>query len=777
MTKRKSDAAAAVERLTVGQQVDLGVGKDFWHTRSYSEQGIPSLTMSDGPSGLRYQGASSNASSVNDAALATCYPSSATVAASWDSDLAYEVGSCIGQEARAAGVGVVLGPGLNIKRSPLGGRNFEYYSEDPLLTAVMGTGFVEGVQSTGVGACVKHFALNSQEYKRFSNDANADERTMREIYLAAFERVVMHAHPQMLMCAYNKINGSYCSDNAWLLRQVLREEWGFKGVVVTDWGAMHDRVAAYKATCDLAMPGGSHHQQRRALEAIKAGLLSSEELVASAKRLARLAIRQEGVLTGVPSANLERCHAVALKAAREGMVLLSNKAVLPLKPTDKIALIGHMAADPRYQGAGSSHVNCRGVSTLRELEPNWSYAAGYEKDGSTNDELIAAAVHVAKLSDVAVMVIGLPEAYESEGFDRNDMALPDAMVQLVKAVASVAAHSVVVLLGGAPMELPFADDVDSLIWAGLGGEACGEALDELLCGTINPSGKLAESWPIRYEDAACSAYWGKPHRDAQFREGLYVGYRYYESANVPVRFCFGHGLSYTTFSYTDLVVAKDGSSVKLTITNIGTLAGTEVVQVYIEPPKEGLYRPRRILGGFARVNLLAGEAKLVTISIDPRAYQLWDSGWKTISGSYGVAVGSSVQDIRLRSSVEVQGEQAICPIWQKNSWYEFPSGLPPQDDFERMLGRRVAERTEQRGSYTNENTLVELSQTCGLARFMVWLISRSALKSTGGDPKDPAYLMSVAASADNTLFGLVNISAGAMPEWLAHLVLYLANRY
>ena len=683
------------------------------------------------------------------------------------------------------GVGVVLGPGLNIKRSPLGGRNFEYLSEDPLVSGVLGAAYVQGLQSRGVGACLKHFACNSQEYKRFSNDANVDERTMRELYLPAFERVVRQARPAMVMSAYNKINGTFCSDNAWLLRDVLRDEWGFGGTVVTDWGGMHDRAAAYRAGCDLAMPGGSHHQQKAAVGAVRAGLLDAGLVTESAARVAALARREQKELAGVQPADLAACHATALVAAREGIVLLANKGALPLAARERVALVGRMAESPRYQGAGASHINCGHVAGLARLEPSWAYAAGYDERGNTSDALVAEAVEVARGADGAGVVGGLPETGESEGFDREGMALPAGMLRVIEAVCQAAPATVVALLGGSAVECPFADQVDAIVWAGLGGEACAEALRDVLTGACEPSGHLTETWPLRYADAPCSGYWGAaqadaPHRDAQYREGIYVGYRYYETAGVPVRFCFGHGLTYTSWEASELAVVGEGESswdptVTVTVTNTGSRPGAQVLQVYVEPPAAGPYRPRRILAGFARVELTPGESRQVEGALDPRAFRGWQDGWHQIGGTYGVAVGFSVRDLRIRGKLQVAGEDLPAPAWQKGTWYELPQGLPPQVDFERMLGRTVPERAEHKGTYTSENTLLELEKDSWVAHIMVGVMRKVILRMCGGDPEDPGYLMTIASSTDNALFGLANVSGGAMPVWLARLILRTAN--
>lgn len=774
-SKYMSAAEKAVAKLDRDQLLDLGVGADFWRTRAYPEADIPALTVSDGPSGLRYQKPGTDAKGMIVSEPATCFPALATVAATWDPELAGEMGVAIGHEARSMGVGVVLGPGLNIKRSPLCGRNFEYFSEDPLLAGTFGTSYVRGVQSTGVGSCIKHFAVNSQEYKRFSNDSVVDERTLREIYLRAFEMVVRGAEPQMVMSAYVMLNGIYCSDNRHLLREILRDEWGFGGVVCTDWGGMHDRAMAYEAGCDLAMPGGGKHLQRQAASALDAGTLREECVRESARRLAALAIAHAG---GADPAAVDVAanREVARRVAAEGHVLLANDGTLPLAAGSRVALIGQMAEKPRYQGGGSSHINARRVSTMRDLRPGWTYAAGYDaRTGETTDGLVKEAARAASEADVAVVVVGLPETIESEGYDRADMRLPEGMNRLVAAVAAANPRTVVVLQCGSPVELPWEGDVAAVLYAGLGGEAGAEATIDVLEGVVNPSGKLPETWPLRADDAPCSGCWGEPHRQSQYREGVFVGYRYYQTAGVPVAHCFGHGLSYTSFTYDALAVDASSRTVSFDVTNVGQVAGAEVAQVYVAAPEGGLPHPRVELAGFARVELAPGQTRRASIALDEKSLSVWDGGWKVVGGTYQVLVGSSVEDVRLVGTLAVFGKGIAAPGKFGGTWYASPKGKPTEGDFRVLLGKPVPpEAHHAKGSYDETDSLLEMGETSGACRFVANQIKGAIVKQYD-DPTDPQCRMSIASSAGCALFGLVNCSGGAMPAGVAHALLNLAN--
>lgn len=782
MDSKCTDAAEkGVAKLSREQLLDLGVGADFWRTRAYPEAGIPALTVSDGPNGLRYQRPGNDVRGAGPAEPATCFPCLATVAATWDAELAGQMGRAIGHEARSLGVGVVLGPGLNIKRSPLCGRNFEYLSEDPYLAGTLGASYVRGVQSTGVGSCIKHFAVNNQEYKRFSNDCVVDERTLREIYLRAFQMVVREAKPQMVMSAYVMLNGIYCSDNGHLLRDILRDEWRFDGVVVTDWGGMHDRAVAYEAGCDLAMPGGGKHLQAQAAAALDAGTLREERVRESARRLAALAISHANDAQGAPAVDVEANRAVARRVAAEGHVLLTNNGVLPLAAGASVALVGQMSDRPRYQGGGSSHINARHVSSIRGLRPGWAYAAGYDaRTGATTDALVAEAVRAARGADVAVVVCGLPETVESEGYDRPDMRLPKGMNRLVKAVAAANPNTVVVLQCGSPVELPWEKDVAAVLYAGLGGEAGAEATVDVLEGTVNPSGRLPETWPLTADDAPCMGWWGRPHRQSQYREGVFVGYRYYQTAGVPVAHCFGHGLSYTSFAYGNLELDPGdgrghGATASFDVTNVGAVAGAEVAQVYVSAPEGGLPRPARVLAGFARVELAPSQTRRVSVTLDPAAFAVWDGAWKTIGGMYQVLVGASVEDVRLTGELAVSGKGIARPARLLGTWYAAPHGKPGEKDFEALLGRPIPpEAHHAKGTYDETDSLLEMGRTSGVCRFIAGQI-KAAVERGYKDKTDPQCRMSIASSAGCALFGLVNCSGGAMPAGMARALLNVAN--
>lgn len=765
-----------LSRMSIEEKLDLCCGADFWRSVAFEKHGIPAMMVADGPHGVRCQEKSADMLGINASLPATCFPTAAATGCSWDRALTGEVGAAIAEEARAYGVDTVLGPGLNIKRSPLCGRNFEYYSEDPYLSGRLGAAFVKGVEQNGVGACPKHFAANSQEYKRFSSDDHIDERTLREIYFPAFEQAVKEGNPAMVMCAYNKINGTYCSDSKWLLTDVLRGEWGFDGMVVTDWGAMHDRAAGFNSGCDWSMPGGgTKHLQNHALEAYKAGELTEEEINVCADRIITRALASAEVRKNKKDFDRNAHHELAKKAAAQSAVLLKNDALLPLK-TGKVALIGHMAKEPRYQGAGSSHINPTSLSSLCDAAPDWRYAPGCDAYGDTTDALIAEAVNAAKSADAAVVVAGLPDHYESEGFDRDNMKMPEGHIKMIEAVAAVNADTVVVLLCGSPVETPWIDKVKASLYMGLPGQAGGETVYDVLTGAANPSGKLTETWPLRHEDAPCAAYYGEPHRDAQYREGVYVGYRYYETANVPIQFPFGFGLSYTKFEYSDLNI--DGRTATVSVRNIGDVAGAEAVQLYVSAPKSDLHRPAKELKGFEKVFLQPGETKLISFNLDDRSFAVWADGWKVQQGPYEIQIAASVRDVRLSAVIELDGVDIPAPVWQASSWYAAPEGQPPKADFEAALGRAVPEPTPARkGEFTSESTLLELAEHSFFARIVTFFIKKAIAKSNGGkaDYRNATFRMAVSSSVDCALFGLVIFSCGAMPEKVAYGILDIAN--
>ena len=741
----------SIRNMSLEDQIALCSGADSWHTKAIPDAGVPILCMSDGPHGLRKIREGAGMTDINDSVPATCFPAAVLSACSWDPQLLEEIGRSIGEEAAANGVGLLLGPGANIKRNPLCGRNFEYFSEDPVLTGKLAAAMIRGVESTGVGACLKHFACNSQEYKRFNSDSVLDDRTLREIYLSGFETAVKEGKPSAVMCAYNKVNGEHCSDSKTLLTDILREEWGFDGMVVTDWGAMNDRVRAFEAGCDLNMPGRSAYQEREAAAAVREGKLDRDSVIRSAERVARLALRAQRVQKERSPFDPASHHALAKRAAAESAVLLKNKDhILPIAKDLDVLFIGPMAAQLRYQGGGSSHINPISLRQVTELRPDIPWVQGCQFDGGSDKKLLQEAEKAAKKAGIAVLFLGLPDRYESEGFDRETMAMPEGYTELIERVSAINPHTVVVLCCGSPVETPWADKVKGILYMGLPGEAGAEAIVDLLFGDACPGGKLAESWPLRYEDCVSSGYYSGQHKDAHYREGIYVGYRYYQKAGLPVRYPFGYGLSYTNFSYSNLEIK--GDTVSCRVKNIGKQDGTEVVQLYISPPEGMAYRAPMELKGFKKVRLKRGEAKTVCFELDERCFSVWQNGWIVPAGEYGVHVGGSSAELPLHGSIRRDGvswDGTDCPDWYLN-----PVGVPSHIAYEHLLGRPVAEQRAQKGSFTMENTLNEMQEDSLAARLVTLAIDAYLAKANGGDRSSPEYRMALSTSADAPLRSL-----------------------
>jgi beta-glucosidase len=680
--------------LSLERKSVLLSGQDFWSTPAVEEAGLPAVVLTDGPHGVRRQQAGFDQIGLLDSVPATCFPPAVAVASSWDPAVAERVGAAVGVEARAIGVPVVLGPGVNIKRSPLCGRNFEYYSEDPLLAGALGAAHVRGQQGEGVGASVKHFAVNNQETQRMQVSADVDERTLREIYLPAFERVVTESRPATVMCAYNRVNGVYASQHRWLLTEVLREEWGFTGAVVSDWGAVDDRVAALQAGLDLQMPGDSGAGNRRVVEAVRAGELDEAVVDRSARRVAALA-----GLVGVPSDGFDADthHALARELAAGCAVLLKNdRDALPLASGARVAVVGEFARTPRFQGGGSSHVNATRVddalAALQETLPV-TFAAGFTLDGSGDAAALREeAVGIARDAEVTVVFAGLAEADESEGFDRTTLDLPAVQVELIGAVAAVSRRTVVVLSSGGVVSLEgWHDDVDAVLAGFLLGQAGGSALADLLTGRANPSGRLAETIPLRLQDT--SSYLNFPGEQGHVRygEGVMVGYRHHVTTGTPVRYPFGHGLSYTTVETTDLQVRTDGNdraTVTVTVTNTGERAGRHVVQVYVATSAGPVRRPARELRAFGKVALEPGESQTVTFELDRRAFAYWDvreHDWVVAPGEYTVQVGRSSADVVAERTVTLAGDEIVPELTLQSSvaeWFAHPvAGAPLLEGF------------------------------------------------------------------------------------------------
>lgn len=761
-----------IAKMTLEEKIALCSGADFWHTKAMEQYGIPAMMMCDGPHGLRKQEDAADMLGVNQAVPATCFPTAVSTACSWDAELLLEIGRAIGAEAAAQGVGLVLGPGANLKRNPLCGRSFEYFSEDPYLTGKLAAGYIRGAESTGVSTSLKHFAFNSQEYKRFSSDSVMDERTMRELYLAGFETAVKEGKPSTVMCAYNKINGEHCSDSKLLLTDILRSEWGFDGMVVTDWGAMSDRLKGFAAGCDLNMPGGSAYMEKEAAQAVRNGTLSEVDIDRCVERVLRLVEKGAAAIQNAKPVDMEAHYALARRAAAESAVLLKNEdGILPLADKNEVVFIGHMAKELRYQGAGSSHINPWKLTGVLDACPDAPYAEGCDAGGGTTEALLAKAVQAAKGAKTAVVFAGLTDKYESEGFDREDMKMPEGHNRLIEAVATANPNTVVVLLCGSAVELPWADKVKGILYMGLPGEAGGDAICDLLFGNAVPCGKLAESWPLRYEDCVSSPYYAHGKKDAHYREGLYVGYRYYATVGAPVRYPFGYGLSYTTFAYSDLKIG--GEKVTCTVTNIGTTAGKEITQLYIAPPKGPLYRPARELKGFQKVELEPGESKTVTFRLDDRSFAVWNGGWVIPGGRYTVFVGGSSEELPLFGEIAKPEGALTAP--NVPAWYFAPKGAPSHGDFEALAGHSVEEKPLQKGQFTMDNTVMEMKDHSLIMKIMFKAVEGTVAKGFDGkrDYSDPTFRMMINSAADASLSGM-KISGG-MNNYVLEGMLELAN--
>ena len=664
--------------MTLEEKAGMCSGLDFWHLKHVDRLGIPEVMVSDGPHGLRKQDDKGDHLGMNDSIKAVCFPPACLAACSFDRDLMHEMGSAIGREAQANDVSVVLGPAVNIKRSPLCGRNFEYYSEDPYLAGEIAAAFINGVQSEHVGTSIKHFAANNQEYHRMSGSSEVDERTLREIYFPAFETAVKKAQPYTFMCSYNQINGTFASENKWLLTDVLRGDWGFEGYVMSDWGAVNDRVPGLIAGLDLEMPGSGGFNDAEIVKAVKDGSLDEAVLDQAVERILRIIYLYAD--NHIPQEfTMEADHEEARRIAEESMVLLKNDGVLPLNPSEKIAFIGGFAKNPRFQGGGSSHINCfRTASALDSLPEHAqvTYAEGFPADRDAYDEtLAAAAIKAAETADKAVIFAGLPDSFESEGYDRSHMQLPSCQNRLISEILKVQPNTIVVLHNGSPVELPWRHEVKGILEAYLGGQAGGAAVTRILFGAVNPSGKLAETFPEKLSDNPSYLFFGDGDK-VEYREGIYVGYRYYDTKEMPVAYPFGYGLSYTTFAYSNLRLDKetmtdsDTLHVSFDITNTGSTAGKEIVQLYIRDLTGSTNRPLKELKGFEKVSLEPGETKTVTIELDYRSFAWYSTNlgdWYAAGGSYEILIGASSRDIRLLSKVTLKTARVLPLHVHKNT--------------------------------------------------------------------------------------------------------------
>lgn len=662
-----------VSQMTLEEKAGLCSGEDFWHTKAVERLGIPSVMVSDGPHGLRKQDEAADHLGINDSIKAVCFPAGCALASSFDRELAEKMGETIGQECQAENISTILGPAVNIKRSPLCGRNFEYYSEDPYAASEMSAAFIQGVQSKNVGTSLKHFLANNQEKRRMTNSSDVDERTLREIYMAAFEGAVKNGKPWTVMNSYNRVNGKYVGESKKYLTDLLRDEWGFDGYMVSDWGAVNDRVEALKAGMDLEMPSSNGVNDALIVKAVQEGTLDEETVDLACERILNIVFRYIENRDENAVFDKEKDHETAASVEEECIVLLKNdsdengKHILPLNKEQKVAFIGKYAEAPRYQGGGSSHINSWKVESALEAVKGLAdvvYAKGFDDVEDKADEILEAeAVQAAKDADAAVIFAGLPDSFESEGYDRTHLNLPDCQNRLIDKICDVQKNVVVVLHNGSPVVMPWKDRVSAIVEAYLGGQAVGKAEVKVLFGEVNPSGRLSETFPNRLEDTPCYLTYGKGKDHAEYREGVFVGYRYYTTREMDVQYPFGYGLSYTTFGYSSLTVDKneltdaETLSVSVDVENTGGRTGKEVVQLYVAPVSFEVLRPVRELKGFEKVSLESGEKKTVTFSLDDRDFAVWNAElhcWDVPDGAYRIQICRNAQEVILETEVHVK---------------------------------------------------------------------------------------------------------------------------
>ena len=718
-----------LKELTLEEKCALLSGAETFKTRGMPEHGIPQIWLSDGPHGLRKQAGESDHLGLNPSVPATCFPTASAVANSWDAALGEEIGAALGEEAAAQEVSVVLGPGLNMKRNPLCGRSFEYFSEDPYLAGKLAAGYIRGIQSKGVAACPKHFAVNSQETRRMASDSIVDERTLREIYLTGFEIAVKEGHPRSIMSSYNLVNGTYANENKHLLMEILRGEWGFDGAVITDWGGSNDHALGVKNGSTLEMPAPGGDSVRELLAAVESGKISESDIDARLSELLPLVFDTKAALDAAPREfDAAAHHALARRAAAESLVLLKNEgSLLPLAAGSKVAVIGDFAKNPRYQGAGSSMVNSTQVDVLLDKlidsELNViGYQQGFDRHGKPDAALQKSACELATQADTVILCMGLDEIAESEGLDRSNLRLAQNQVELLQAVAAVNPKIVVVLYSGSVVETPWLDNCHALLYAALGGQAGAGAVADALTGKVNPCGKLAETWPLAYADVPSAADFATRRKTVEYREGLYIGYRYFTTAEKAVRFPFGYGMSYTTFAYSDM--AADEQGVSLTVTNTGSVAGTEIVQLYVAKKDSELFRPVKELKGFARVTLAPGEKQRITIMLDDKAFRFWNvkaNRWEIEGGEYELLVGASVEDIRLCEKISVHGTATVHPYEDRDldCYYKGDVLHVSDADFEKLLGHPIP---NGKTKIDRNLTLGELNHARSPLGWLVWLV-------------------------------------------------------
>lgn len=789
-------AKELVKQMTLEEKAGLCSGKDFWHLKGVERLGLNPIMVTDGPHGLRKQAGDSDHLGINDSVPATCFPTACTTACSFDRDLMFEIGKAIGEECQQENVAVVLGPGVNIKRSPLCGRNFEYVSEDPYVTGQIASALISGVQSQGVGTSLKHFAANNQERCRMTVNSVVDERALREIYLAGFEEAVKSAEPWTLMCSYNLLNGTYASENETLLTDILRKEWGFKGSVMTDWGATNDRVKGVAAGLDLEMPASNGVNDALIVKAVKEGNLSEEVLDIAVERIVELILKAQKNQKDGAVYDKKAHHNLAVKAAEESAVLLKNEEnILPASLESETAIIGAFAKTPRYQGAGSSKINPtqldNALEAIKDLGAKVEYAEGYSlKDNEVNEEMILEACKVAAGKERVFIFAGLPDEFESEGFDRENLNMPESHNKLIEEVAKVNDNVVVVLLCGAPIVMPWANKVKGILLAYLGGQGTGTACANLLYGKANPSGKLAETFPVALEDNSSYHYFPGTTKSVEYRESIFVGYRYYDTAKKSVAYPFGYGLSYTTFEYGDLKVSEEQYTpgqdlkVEMTVTNTGDKAGAEIVQLYVAKKESAIFRAEKELKGFEKVYLAPGESKTVEFKLNSRSFAYYNTSnmdWAVEGGAYEIQIGASSRDIRLAKTIEVEGDgqesklanlKEIAPVYFNLTKDELQVS---ETEFEAIYGRDLPPSELEPGSpFTANSTLADVKDT-QTGQQVLAMIKGQMAQMFGGDSTSDIAVMMQAMMLDMPLRNLIMLSQGQMGWDQINGMIYMMN--
>jgi len=782
-----------IKEMTLEEKASLCSGADFWKLKSVERLGLPQIMVTDGPHGLRKQGGDSDHVGLNESVAATCFPTAVTTASSWDRDLMHEIGVALGEECLQEDVSVILGPGANIKRSPLCGRNFEYISEDPYHTGKIAAALINGVQSQGIGTSLKHFVMNNQEERRMTIDAVVDERAQREIYLKGFEIAVKESQPWTVMCSYNRVDGTYLSDNKRLLTDILKEEWGHTGLVVTDWGATNDRVEGIKAGLELEMPSSYGKNDEKIVAAVKEGKLSEDDLDKAVKRIVEIILKSTDARREGYKYDADAHMQLARKAASNSAVLLKNEGLLPLNKSQNVTIIGEFAKKPRYQGAGSSLINPhKVVSTCDELDEQgikYSYAQGYSiKNDKPEEAMIEEAKKAAKEAEAAVVFVGLTDEYESEGFDRSHIMIPEGHSALIEAVAEVNPNTVVVLQNGAPIEMPWIDKVNAVLECYLGGQAGGAAAVDLLYGDVNPSGKIAETFPIKIEDNPSYKHFPGNALTVEYRESIYVGYRYYDKANKDVLFPFGHGLSYTEFEYSNLLVAnkKDKHTVSFDVKNIGKADGAEIVQLYVKNAPSKIFKAQKELRAFDKVFLKAGEKRTVTFDLSADAFSYYNVGigdWHTEAGEYEILIGASSRDIRLSEKVQVQADKkAETPDYSSvlTEYYNLTDEVLDisEKQFETLYGRKLPMREKPEGSPFSINSTLGETEGKFIGRMLMNMMVKNIKKMVGNEAPDEENSMMrlmMAMVKEMPIRSFAMLGGEKMPKYMAEGLVEMLN--